>query len=87
MKNLFLSLALLLSVQMWSQEYPIGTASITDCGAFLVDDGYSSADYSANQNSVSTICSDGSEASNLVTLYFTVFDLSSISVSFVLSQG
>jgi gliding motility-associated-like protein len=77
MKNLFLSLALLLSVQMWSQEYPIGTASITDCGAFLVDDGYSSADYSANQNSVSTICSDGSEASNLVNLYFTVFDLGS----------
>ena len=59
----------------WAQETPIGTASITDCGAFLVDSGFSANDYSDNEDLTTTICSDGSEASDLVNLYFTVFVL------------
>ncbi|MCH2199474.1 MAG: Ig-like domain-containing protein [Flavobacteriales bacterium] len=63
-------------VTSFGQQIPIGTANITDCGAFIVDSGYSAADYSDNEDLTTTICSDGSGDSDLINLYFTVFDLS-----------
>lgn len=57
-----------------AQEYPVGTANISDCGGFLVDSGLSASDYGANENLTTVICHDGTE-SPLVSLYFAFFEL------------
>lgn len=76
MRSILLTLVLALSLlQVSAQQIAIGTGDITDCGAFIVDSGYSAADYSDSEERTTTICSDGSEASNLINLYFTVFQL------------
>ena len=53
-----------------AQEMPINGADITQCGGFLVDDGFSSSNYSNNQNQSITICALAPET--IVNLYFTV---------------
>ncbi|MFM1932553.1 MAG: hypothetical protein RL226_1856, partial [Bacteroidota bacterium] len=60
----------------YSQEYSIAEGNISDCGAFIVDTGYSASSYSDGENFATTICHDGS-ADALVNLYFTVFSLGS----------
>lgn len=53
-----------------SQEMPINGADITQCGGFLVDDGFSSSNYSNNQNQTITICAPAPET--IINLYFAV---------------
>ncbi len=76
MKKVLFSLfvAALSVFQATAQEYPVGTAAISDCGGFLVDPGLSAADYGPNVVAISVICSDNSIPGQ-VNLEFNVFSL------------
>lgn len=52
---------------------PINGPDISQCGGFLVDDGFSSGNYSNNQNQTIVICAVAPET--IVNLYFSVFAL------------
>lgn len=74
MKKLLLLLFVAFNVnQMWSQEMSITGGNITQCEGFLVDNGFSSSDYSNNVNATATICAPAPET--IINLYFAVFDL------------
>jgi gliding motility-associated-like protein len=64
------TLLLFVATACIAQEMPINGADITQCGGFLVDDGFSSSNYSNNQNQTITICALAPET--IVNLYFTV---------------
>ncbi|MDZ4750422.1 MAG: gliding motility-associated C-terminal domain-containing protein [Flavobacteriales bacterium] len=75
MKNLILVFAAtILSSIAVAQEYPVSNPSITDCGGFLVDAGFSASDYGPNENFTSVICHDGTD-DPIVNLYFSFFEL------------
>jgi gliding motility-associated-like protein len=65
-----LSLLFLFSYSLFSQEMSIDGVDITQCGGFLVDDGFSSGNYSNNQNESITICAPAPET--IINLYFTI---------------
>jgi subtilisin-like proprotein convertase family protein len=57
-------------------EQAIGTPSIVACGGFLVDNGMTASDYSANLNDTSVICPDPTlNVDQITNLFFNVFDL------------
>jgi subtilisin-like proprotein convertase family protein len=76
MKKVLFSLfvAALSVFQATAQEYPVGTAFISDCGGFLVDPGLSAADYGPNIVGITVICSDAT-IPGPVNLDFSFFNL------------
>lgn len=58
------------TVHLNAQEMPINGPDISQCGGFLVDDGFSSSNYSNNQNQTITICAPQPET--IINLYFAV---------------
>jgi hypothetical protein len=76
MKKVLFSLfvAALSVFQASAQEYPVGTAFISDCGGFLVDPGLSASDYGPNIVAISVICSDATIPGQ-VNLDFNFFNL------------
>ncbi|MBL7944287.1 MAG: PKD domain-containing protein, partial [Flavobacteriales bacterium] len=77
MKKIFALLFLVTgALASQAQEHCFGgEPEFEACGGFLTDSGCSASDYSPNENSVVTICNDGTGEESYVNLYWSFFDL------------
>lgn len=62
-----------LSGQIHAQETAISNTTLTTCGGFLVDTGFSAGDSSPNEDITMTLCPEAPET--IITLYFALANL------------
>ena len=67
-KFTIIAFVLVFTTSLFGQNYSMDGSPINDCTGFFLDSGGGSSDYAANENLTTTICSDNTSGTHILSI-------------------